>query len=219
MRFTCFTPSSCFDLEFTACNGLQDAIPMGVCTSGFMKGHMLVRRTSCTLMWCTVPFSSCIHMFASNIFGVLQGEAVQIFTSKNMVADKDTIATLLDTSNSRLSMKMSRFIEPSPKCNGISLKTVVHNGTSLNAANAFKAAEAWLQKHNDEIAPIYGLSKLVWCERLSSKRRVFYRVDMQDDMKRKTCANVGDAIQHMEKFTESCFYDDIRLASEHYVLK
>ena len=125
MRFTCFTPSSCFDLEFTACNGLQDAIPMGVCTSGFMKGHMLVRRTSCTLMWCTVPFSSCIHMFASNIFGVLQGEAVQIFTSKNMVADKDTIATLLDTSNSRLSMKMSRFIEPSPKCNGTSLKTVV----------------------------------------------------------------------------------------------
>ena len=97
-----------------------------------------------------------------------------------------------------------------------SLKSVVlPDGYVLNRENSMKAVIAWLGKHNKIHAPKHGVPKLVWCEEGSSSRssgtvRTFFKVDLNDGNKRKICANASSAIECMEAFTGTDFYEDIK---------
>ena len=64
------------------------------------------------------------------------------------------------------------------------LKHVVLPHRTLNKEESIRACLVWLNKHNLELAPIFGKEQLVWCEETASSRsdsgviRNFFRIDI-----------------------------------------
>ena len=81
---------------------------------------------------------------------------------------------------------------------------------------------AWLDKHNAKLGPNYGVEKLVWCEEGTSARssggivRGWFRIDTTDRNRRKVVPNASAAIDAMQNFTNTDFYDDIKDHTSHY---
>lgn len=105
-----------------------------------------------------------------------------------------------------------------------SLKPVqLMGGQTLNREGSTRALIAWLDKHNSDLAANFGVEKLVWCEESSGRAdrnqvRVFYRVDFADNKKKRVCANATSAIEYMQMFTQSDFYDDMLYRTRDYAL-
>lgn len=78
----------------------------------------------------------------------------------------------------------------------------------LNQENSLCALVAWLDKYNSDLASKYGVDKLVWCERKSDSRRWFH-VDVDNGMRQKSLRNASAAIECMQKFTKTDFYNDL----------
>ena len=95
------------------------------------------------------------------------------------------------------------------------LKHVVLPHRTLNKEESIRAYLVWLNKHNLELAPRFGMEQLVWCEETASSRsnsgviRNFFRIDTYDNNKKKSCGNITSAIEAMQDFTKTDFYDDM----------
>ena len=75
-------------------------------------------------------------------------------------------------------------------------------------------------KYNSELAGKYGVDKLVWCEEGSSARssagmvRGWFHYDVDNDKKQKPLPNASAAIECMQKFTNTDFYNDLYCTQE-----
>jgi hypothetical protein len=102
------------------------------------------------------------------------------------------------------------------------LKPVVLPNQTLNKEESIRACLVWLDKHNFELAPRHNLQRLVWCEETASSRsnsgliRNCFKIDIHDNNKKKSCSNITSAIEAMQEFTKSDFYDDMLTKSMDY---
>ena len=102
------------------------------------------------------------------------------------------------------------------------LQPVVLPTQTLNKEESIRACLVWLDKHNFDLAPRHNLQRLVWCEETASSRsnsgliRNFFKIDIYDNNKKKPCSNITSAIEAMQEFTKSDFYDDMLTKSMDY---
>lgn len=148
----------------------------------------------------------------------------------NTVSDVDVIGLTFDSNMQpiKVGVKVSGTDDSAAsKKSRVSLKAVqLAGGQTLSREASMKAVVAWLDKHNADLAPKYGLTKLVWCEEGSNSRacsgigvvRGFFRHDVNDGNKRKSLANASAAIEAMQHFTQTKFYDDMLHSSHKYAL-
>jgi hypothetical protein len=208
MRFTCLSRQGCFDLMFV--DDAQDCTLVGVCTKGSFSGCMLVKCKTDNILCCTTKLQCDIALFENNMFGVSGSINLSLEESHASVA----FARTLD-SNSVLHPVCAKLLQSGAKIAQKSLPVVQCQGRTLSASDAHKAFEKWLQKNDSKIAPIYGLSQVVWCEH-AARGCKFYYVDLRDRRK-KICADALDAMQKMQHLTQSSFVNDMQSQSNMYV--
>ena len=208
--------------------------PIAVCLSGaFEKWFLVAEMTSPDTFAHLGPVSRGIDLYAleSNPLNMQCGEAfVLSFQPAPIESGGDTLlGYTMNTSNELVAV----MVQPDEASSDVAgpvakrqkrtlLKMVTLSGNRhLNREGSMRCLVAWLDKHNADLASHYGVDKLVWCEEVSSARssgtiRSFFRYDLGDSNKRKPCVNASVAIEHMQAFTKSDFYDDMLQRSEQY---
>ena len=213
----------------------QNAILIGICMSGLFEAKFLVAS------WATDNFETYspsahgesfdvqVLAFQNNPFGLSLCEKITVSVGLLEPPYDDTsnmlglmfddqhrpyyVAIMLNRSHTHTGAKRSRI-----------KRVVLSTGEVLNHENSMRAVVSWLDKHNQELSANYNVSKLVWCEEANSVRndrkicRTFYRVDINDNNKKKVCPNASAAIEYMQEFTKSDCYQDLLHKSDEYAL-
>ena len=209
----------------TSCPG-NDAHAIGVCLSGAHMGKTLyvclndAHEVGADAQAMTVV----LHMLEGNPLGLKPG-AQMVLSVGNDECDEDVtswdrIGLAFDAQLNVLPVDIglngAAPTAGNPKKQRSQLKPVVMpDGITLTRENSARAFVAWLTKCNEECAGKFGLEKLVWCEEVQSSRvdrnqvRVFYRYDVNDGMRKKTCANVNAAIDYIQAVTKRDFYEEM----------
>ena len=209
--------------------------PIAICVSGPLQYMFLVVETEDAggsfsyfpmQMTSEVVDVKCVA-FADNPLGMISGEN---FTFSAIPTDTTNVdhclAFTIDDNMHPLAVCLSSdaAVVSQRKKHRMSMKQVeLQGGQILNREGSMRALQAWLDKHNADLAGSHGVSKLVWCEEVASSRsgntnRAFFRCDLLDGMKRKPLPNASAAIEAMQSFTKSDFYEDIRLRTNSYKL-
>ena len=208
---------------------------LGVCLDGANKGLALsVVPLDSDVQLSVGPHQVCAYAVENNAFKLPTGTKLVLNVGDDCDEDgvRETIGMAFDRNYTPLHVEVvfgggrkaartlpKHVVLPNgtvPNGKRSTLKPVVlPNGTILNRDMSLKAFCTWLNKYNRIYAPAFGVSRLVWCEEMSSSRadrnqvRVFYRLDLTD-MRKKPCANVNNAIEAMENIINRNFYTDMR---------
>lgn len=212
---------------------VPNAALLGVCLAGPFKANFLIATWEQKVMQPYTPpadgnaFEVEVYAFEGNALGATIGDKLQISIEALCLTEDMTnvLGCVFDAFAAAYAVTLTVGSCVSGRKKRSQIKYVqLAGGQTLNREGSMRALVAWLDKHNRDLAPGYNLEKLVWCEENNSLRcdrkqvRVFYRIDLGDNNKKKVCANATAAIEYMQQFTQTDCYEDLLHRSHEYAL-
>lgn len=223
-RFAHILKSTCgatVNLTFTLDSFSPSSHPIGVCLDGIHTGKFLhCVKLDADVQCASLPEYVQVYAVESNAFNLPAGTKMTFRVGDKHASDdegfKEVVGVAFDSNCDALLVEFCICSVSSRKPRGQLKPVRMPCGAILNRDETMRAVSSWLKKKNAEFASACGVEKLVWCEEFASARadrnqvRAFYRVDLQDANRKKSCPNAKSAIEHMEAITKCDFYKDMR---------
>jgi hypothetical protein len=208
---------------------------VGVCLDGTREGETLVMTTlnDEDLTLPTTSVLETVYVFASNPFGLPCGAKCQLSVDPNNspdVSESDLGATMFDHAEGAVAVTFDvldhkdKEDPPRPKKKRtLVTPATMPSGTQLTVRETMDALVNWLEEKNALHAGRHGVAQIVWSEEQPSTRssaggqlRGWFRHDVADGCKRKTCPHASSAIEYMQHVCGASFYSDMRLSGHKY---
>lgn len=201
---------------------------LGICLEGPNKGLAIkVKKLDSDVQACATTQEVHMHALEGNALSVPAGTKLTLAigghgdeTQMGRQIRRFTIGAAFNPEYAMLQVDL--VVDSGGRARSQLKQVILPNGTVLNRDMSVRAVCAWLNKQNKIYASLFGVERLVWCEESSSWRsdrnqvRVFYRVDLHDQNRKKTCGNINRAIECMENLINRDFFEDMRTEGDTY---